>query len=234
MRDIIRKIMKLNKIMNDFEKHIAKKSLIEMAEEIEKMMLAGKKNEREKKLYYDLFKSYFEENGAVEYAEWQKKLKEMGSDTIVRRENPKEVLNVLENGQPLHIDNSADYGKYPNAAILGNDLTGLKIALAGGFEKIGEGSVAITVGFKPSGNLIIEDLPNGEFTNFKGNERRLTKIAEGDIPLEDIKFFLLRMPHDFFPEEEMTDFELEKSPAHIQRMYVLKNQENEKGPVSFN
>ena len=226
--------MKNMNISSTFEKPNKKKSVIEMAEEIEKIMLAGKKDEQEKKLYYDLFKNYFEKNGAVEYSEWQKKLKEMGGDTIVRRENPKEVLNVLENGQPLHIGTSVNHGKQPNAAILGNDLMGLKIALAGGFEKIGQGSVAITVGFKPSENLTLEDLPSGEFANFKEKDRRLTKIAEGDVPLKNIKFFLLRMPHDFFPEEEMTDFELEKNPAHIQRIYVPKNQANEKGPVSFN
>ena len=223
--------MKNMNISNTPENPPKKKSVIEIAEEIEKIMIAGKKDEQEKKLYYDIFKNYFENEMNLSTSS---KFEEMGSDTIVRRENPREVLNVLENGKPLHINISVDRGKQPNAAILGNDMMGLKIALAGGFEKIGEGSVAITVGFEPSENLTLEDLPAGEFANFRGEDRRLTKIAEGDVPLENIKFFLLRMPHDFFPEGEMTDFELEKNPAHIQRMYVPKNQANEKGPVSFN
>jgi len=221
-------------ILSTLENPPKKKNFIEIAEEIEKTILAGKKDEQEKKLYYDLFKNYFEEKGTVEYSEWQKELKKMGSNTIVRRENPGEVLNVLENGHPLHISTSINRGKQPNAAILGNDLTGLKIALAGGFEKIGKGSVAITVGFEQSENLTIEDLPAGKFPNFEEVDRRFTKIAEGYVPIENIKFWLLRWPRSFFPEDKMTDFELERNPAHIQRMYVPKNKANEKGPAIFN
>ena len=211
------------------------KSLIEKAEEIEKKLKANKEDELSKQLHYNLFKDNFEKNSAVEYAEWQKKLEEIARSgkIIVRRENFERILNVLEKKQSLQIHNSEDYGKQPNAAVLGNDLSGLKIALAGGFESIGDGSVVVTVGFKPSENLTLQDLPGSQFVNFQGGERQLTKIAEGEVPFKDIKFILLRMPRNFFPEEEMTDFELEKKPAHIQRMYEVKNHENEKGPDSY-
>lgn len=216
--------------MNDFEKTSPPKSLIEKAEEIEKKLKANRKDEFSKQLHYDLFKDNFEKNGAVESLNWQKKLEEIARSgkIIVRRENFEKILNVLEKKQSLQIHSSEDRGKQPNAAILGNDLSGLKIALAGGFESIGDGSVVVTVGFKPSENLMLQDLPASQFVNFQGGERHLTKIVEGEVPFKDIKFLLLRMPRDFFPEEEMTNFELEKKPAHIQRMYLIEDQENEK------
>lgn len=214
------------------------KSIVEIAEEIEKAMLAKKeKKEKDKKMYYELFKKYFEENGAVEYDEWQSKLGEIARKNgkiIVRRENPETFLTVFKNKKNLPIAFSAEHGKQPNSALLGNDLAGLRLALAGGFGKIGKGSVAITVGFEPSENLSIKDVPDGKFTNFSGSERSLVKIVQGDVPFEKMKFFLLRMPYGLFPESEMTEDELEKEPASIQRIFIPeKYQKKEKGPESI-
>lgn len=213
------------------------KNIIEIAEEIEKTMLAKKeKKEKDKKMYYELFKKYFEENGAVEYDEWQSKLGEIerkSGKIIVRRENPEAFLAVLKSKKSLPITTSAEHGKQPNAALLGNDLSGLRLALAGGFGKIGKGSAAITVGFEPSESLSIREIPDGKFTNFSGYERSLVKIAQGDVPFEKMKFFLLRMPYGLFPESEMTEDEQEKEPASIQRMFIPeKYQKKEKGPNS--
>lgn len=228
--------------MNNFEQPISQPNetsgLIAKAEEIERIILEGKrKDEKEKEAYYAYFKKQLEQLGAVEYEQWQEKLQEMedrDKELIVRREDPQKLFDALFLKSDLQIRPSTEHGIQPNAAMLGSDLSGLRVALAGGFGKVGKGSVVVTAGFTPSENFNVKNIPDDEFINFQGKDRRLAKMVDGKIPFEDIKFVLLRMPADFFPEDKMTDDELERESAHIQRMFVFEKTDNKKGPVVFN
>jgi len=201
------------------------------ADEIERLIMEDMgKNEEEKNSYYLLFRDYFLQNGAKEYAEWGTKLSEitrLESDLLVRRESPDKIASLVKNHEKLSIEFSK-YGVEPNAAMLGNDLAGLRIALAGGFGKVGKGSVAFTVGFKGTSNLNVESLPKDEYTHFQGQERILTKMVNGEVPFEDVRFILMRMPKSFFPEKYMTDEEQDNENAkHIQRMFVFEQKKKD-------
>ncbi|MDD5464153.1 MAG: hypothetical protein PHP62_03315 [Candidatus Moranbacteria bacterium] len=196
------------------------------ADEIERLIMEDtSQKEEEKNVYYSMFRDYFLENGAKEYIEWGVKLGEISkaeTGILVRRESPDKVANMVKKHESLSIKFST-YGVQPNAAVLGDDLSGLRIALAGGFGKVGKGSVVFTLGFKSSPSMQITNLPNGEYLQFQGKERMLTKMIAGEVPFENIRFILMRMPKSFFPEKYLTESESEREDTkHIQRMYVFE------------
>lgn len=206
---------------------VDQKSAMANLEAIEKTILESKnRDESEKEKYYNLLRELFEKNGAVEYENWQAKIREISREgnIIVRREAADMVEKILENKEKINLSFSRGQEPYPNSALLESDLEGLQIALAGGRGKVGKGSAVFTFGFKPANETKVSDLPKNKFPQFEGHKRIITKITEGNVPFENIKFILLRMPRSFFPENCLTEEETEKEAHHIQRIYIFENE----------
>lgn len=194
------------------------------ADEIERIIMADRNREQDKERYYEMFRDFFIANGAVEKKFWNDELHMIAhgnGNILVRRDNPENVMELLEGGKDFAV-HASQYGEQPNAALLGNDLHGLRIALAGGFGKVGRGSVAFTVGFNPSEGMQVADVPQTGYDHFEGLDRKLIKVVSGKTPRENVKFVLMRMPRSFFPEKYMTDSEIDhEDVGYIQRMYLL-------------
>lgn len=145
---------------------------------------------------------------------------------IVRREKPDNLFNALETGEPLSIRfNKNNHGgvAYPNAAEIGWDGSGLRVPYQWGFGKVGEGKVVMVVGFTPNTEHVLNaPLPPASYPNYTDPDiREKIRMVEGDIDMEnDLKFAIVRFPRKFFPENEMTEEELEQENVfHISRVY---------------
>lgn len=199
--------------------------ILEVAGKIELAIMRDREKEGNKEKFYELIRDYFLSHGAHEEKDWAKELSDLSyknKNILVRRENPKKIFQFLGGDEDFSVGFSDQYGKEPNAALLGNDMSGLRLALAGGFGKLGKGSAVFTVGFKPSPQMEVGDIPAGEYVNFSGSDRKLVKMVDGKTPPENVEFVLLRIPRTLFPEKHMTDWEIENEGTHsIQRMFVI-------------
>ncbi len=149
---------------------------------------------------------------------------------IVRRENPDELFNSLETGEPISIrfrKDEHDSVAYPNAAEIGWDGSGLRIPYQWGFGKVGKGKVVVVIGFTPNTESVINvPLPANSHPNYTDKKiREKIRMVEGDIDVkDDLKFAIVRFPRKFFPENEMTDEELEQiNVFHISRAYSFSD-----------
>jgi hypothetical protein len=149
---------------------------------------------------------------------------------IVRRETPKPLLNVLSKGERLQIRFDPEaHGKkaYPNAGVLGDDGFGLKIPFQRGFGKIdetegGQGKTVCIVGFMPGEGIRSKTIPRDEYPHYpNGRERGLIRMVEGEVPSEDIRFILLRIPRSHVPDDFLTDREEELDKQFISRVFVF-------------
>ena len=194
------------------------------ADEIERIIMADRNREKDKERYYEMFRDFFIANGAVEKQLWNDELHMIAHSNgkiLVRRDDPENVMGLFKGGKDFAV-HASRYGEQPNAALLGSDLHGLRIALAGGFGKIGRGSIAFTVGFNPSEGMRVADVPQAGYDHFEGLDRQLSKVVSGKTSNENVKFVLMRMPRSFFPEKYMTDSELDhEDVGYIQRIYLL-------------
>ena len=198
-------------------------------EKAEKKALAENSDEeKSKKELLEFIENFFAQNGLKEYDKWSEKMFEIGRENpslLVRREDPYSLLKLVNDKQSFQFKFKKEglYEKsYPNAAMLGDDLSGLKIASVAGFGKIGEGAIVFIAGFLKGSEIKVSDLPNGKFLNYSGRERKNAKILEGKINPSDLKFILMRMPKKIFPKTMMTDKEENSEQTHISRLFVVE------------
>lgn len=149
---------------------------------------------------------------------------------ILRREDPRELINALSHKRALHILFQRGDKPYPNAASAGFNLEGIEIPYTRGFGKIQEGAVVFITGFTPGKTLRVEGLSEnpGELSRFKGRTRTLIRSVSGDVPLPNLKFVILRMPRHYFPEDKLTEEEIEQEPFYINRVFTFPDKEERK------
>lgn len=173
----------------------------------------------------------FAENGE----EAIQRLARMHPGMIVRRESPKMLMNALSKGEDLeiHFDPNAHAGKaYPNAGVLGDDAFGLRIPFQRGFGKIdeaegGKGKTVCIVGFVPGKDIQSKPIPRDAYPHYReGRERTLIRMVEGDVPAEDIRFVLFRIPASHVPDDFLTHREQELEQKFISRVFVLNEVED--------
>jgi len=201
--------------------------IMQLMEEAEEAALKEPSNEEESKLkLLSFIEDFFKKNKMQEYAEWSDKMYALARENpsmMIRREDPTALVESFQKNKDLEIE-FMDKGEisepYPNAADLGSDLIGIKIAAIGGFGKVKNGAVVFMEGFIPSDDLEISRLPNDKFANFSGSERFHTKMVRGKIDKKNLKFVLLRLPRKIFPESMMTENELDSEQPHISRLFV--------------
>lgn len=164
------------------------------------------------------------------------RLARMHPGMIVRRESPKTLMNALSKGEDLEIrfDPAAHAGKaYPNAGVLGDDAFGLRIPYQRGFGMIdeaegGKGKTVCIIGFVPGKDVHAKSIPRGAYPQYReGRERGLIRMVEGDVPQEDIRFVLFRIPASHVPDDFLTHREQELEQKFISRVFVL-NEDEEK------
>lgn len=204
-------------------------SVLAKANIIEQMILEDRaRKEKEKEEYYELFRNFLIENGSEEIEDWEHKLHDLEAHNkhlLVRREAPERIMELFDHKHSLAIGANEQYGLQPNAAELGGDLQGLRVALAGGFGKVGKGSMAFTIGLDGHKAAHIQNIPSDQYPHFHGRDRQLAKIVQGTFSYEDVRFVLMRIAKDFFPEKYMTDKELDSEHMYVQRMFVPKRKE---------
>lgn len=148
---------------------------------------------------------------------------------IVRREDPQRLLSIIASKGALEIrfDTDAHGGRaYPNAGVLGGDAGGLRVPYQRGFgrlrsEENGAGCVVTVVGFEQSDSVTARSLPADEYLHYNNpTERPYVRMVEGTVSFESIKFVILLIPRSYFPEEMMTDSELNQDTPYISRLFT--------------
>jgi hypothetical protein len=132
---------------------------------------------------------------------------------LVRRENIETAMHGLLEEKDISI---YPKGLYPNVAWwdMAHGSEGLKNAFLEGRAHL-NGVVAV-LGFEPSATLAVvdqKDIPDeaGVFQGADGADldRRFVASAHGIVSHNDLRFAIFRFPYQYFPEDKMTDAEIE-------------------------
>lgn len=180
-----------------------------------------------------LVNEYFAEHGGKlepDFSRYINRMAALHPEMVVRREDPARLLHSLETGEPLAIrfrEDAHGGAAYPNAGTLGVDASGLRIPYQRGFGKIGDGKIVLVVGFLPDQmKMHAHPLPPGTYTHYNElGEREKIRMVEGDVdPNKDLRFVSIRFPREIFPEDQMTEDELDNEQVfHISRLYSFNN-----------
>lgn len=185
--------------------------------------------ERYKELCYQTYKdfsSFLIENGgefASDVNNVYKKYQDSYSDPlVVRREDPEKVAQLVD-GKDLDLSFDpkvvGDRGdKYANSAIWPygkNPVAGIRNAFLEGRGMAGP-MVTLTAIKADPDNTNIETPENAKM-KVGDIEREAVRIFSGNVSKEDLRFIILRIQKDFFPEENLTEQELKTNPKQIFR-----------------
>ena len=145
---------------------------------------------------------------------------------LVRLETISKIFDSLADNQPINL--GPHEKKYANAVI--PEKEGLRIAFAEG-EAPGPIRFAMgfdiksIMGFDPEGLQVSEiqlddNDPRDQVARFA-----YTRHVSGNLPPENIKTFVMRIPRKLFPPEKLTEIERGKLPPFIFRGGHLRNPE---------
>lgn len=193
-----------------------KPRLLELAESIE-----NADNEDEKRESINKFLDVFSETFHVKFSSDVTSLYRAMEDEglLVRLEALSLVMGDLLEHKPIHLGRKGE-GKYANVVIPKNE--GIKIAFS---EGLAPGPVRLIVGFDvrsaigfdPQG-LEVSDIDVSEFDPRDVNLRAaVCRHVEGDLPPENIKYLILRLPSHLVDEHHLLDKEIENAPEFIFR-----------------
>ncbi|HEY9586197.1 MAG TPA: hypothetical protein VJJ27_00965 [Candidatus Paceibacterota bacterium] len=139
---------------------------------------------------------------------------------LARVENLGRIIEALSSRKPIDIGGDDD--RYANAVV--PEKEGLQIAFAEG-DADAPGPIRLLIGFDfrsligfdPNG-LDIKPIAKGEF-DLRNQALRggLCRHVSGELRVEMIREFVLRIPTKFFPEIALTDVELGDKPRFIFR-----------------
>ena len=135
---------------------------------------------------------------------------------IVRRESPEKLIDAILHDKDIEIGfDPAKFGdKYLNCAVWAHgEDAGMRNAFLEGFSRM-KGIVMIEA-FKPNPDMKVEELSKAIkfLPGAKGTEvidRTRCRAAEGRIHPEDMRFVILQVEVQHFPEDQLTEKELER------------------------
>jgi hypothetical protein len=136
-------------------------------------------------------------------------------DFIVRREDPRQVFELLSKAGSYNIDYVGD-DPYSNCAVWNprtSGKAGLENAYAEGLTELNH--VVTIVGFRPHETDSLLQLPDAQ-RNFHGLERQYVRSFKGTVDTESIVFINLRIPAHLLPESELTEDELDMLFAYTE------------------
>lgn len=163
--------------------------------------------------------SFFEDSlknvGFAELSDISTGYKELGGkDLIVRREDPRKVLSIL-NGESYEVG-FADV-RYSNCVEWKPDLhgaRGITNAYLEGYTSLN--SVVTVIGFEKNNSQDIERLPDAS-GNFYGLDRDLVRSFKGEIHPENVAFIALRAPAHMLDEALLTDDEIDRLDDYLEK-----------------
>ncbi len=166
---------------------------------------------------YSLIKIKFLEEGGVFYDDINEFYDNLRGDFIVRMESPERLIHSVARHEDLEIRPKKDY---PNAVEWRSNYgsVGLRDAFLEGTGMLG-GMVTV-FGFREGEDIEVSDVEERE-KNVFGRERGFVRIAKGVVHPEDMQFIVLRLPVDFFPEDEITLQEKKDIQKHGQS-YIFR------------
>ena len=83
------------------------------------------------------------------------------------------------------------------------------------------------VGFLPGPDLRIERLGQDEYPHYRNQpERSMIRMIEGEVPLDNLRFLLLRFPKVQIPEDFLTDDELDDDELLFANRVFLFNEKD--------
>ncbi len=129
---------------------------------------------------------------------------------IVRRENPESLIKSLETDSPIGIEFSGNT-PYANCVVWNPELDrehGLNTAFLEGQGHLH--NIVVVYGFKKPSDLYLEKIAANPSESYGTIDRSHVRAAAGFVPVENIKFVVMRTPISAFPKERMTDDELDK------------------------
>jgi hypothetical protein len=182
-----------------------------------------------KELCYKIYKdisSFFIENGgefASDVNNIYRKYQDSYSDPlVVRREDPEKVAQLVDGKEldlifdPKVVGDRGD--KYANSAIwpYGKDpVAGIRNAFLEGRGMAGPIVTLTAIKANPDNTNI--EIPQNAKLNVGNIEREAVRIFSGNVSKEDLKFIILRIQKDFFPEENLSEQEIKTNPKQIFR-----------------
>lgn len=145
------------------------------------------------------------------------------TNVLVRKENVETFLEHLGHDAALPVGKKLldeEIGTHANAAILGSQAEGLRLAFEEGFDKSVGGKMSIVVCFD-SHDLEIRGISSDSTTSLnKPDTVSLMRSIRGDISLDDIRFIAIRWPKRVFPENLMTEDEIDSDGQFIIRYFT--------------
>lgn len=147
-------------------------------------------------------------HGGVEYKNVSEMYAALRNEALlVRREDPQRVVEAIVDEKPIVIG-FPEGERYSNAALWEGTrgARGLDNAFLEGYGH--SNSVVTVVGFRTSEGLDVQVLPDAS-REFVGIDRTNVRSIQGKIHPEDILFVSMRTPIFAFPEDEMTEGELD-------------------------
>ncbi|MBP9748998.1 hypothetical protein KBD18_02210 [Patescibacteria group bacterium] len=170
------------------------------------------KNEKKEKaaLFYETLITSLKKQGGIPYTDVGDLYRELKNETcIVRREDPKKILETFGEGKELSIARQQeDRVPYANAVEWKLEYGDRGISAAF-LEGHGDAFGIVTiVAFERGVDLDVERVPSSQrATNM---DHQLMRTISGSIHPQDVRFVIIRIPIDRFPVEEMTEAEREK------------------------
>jgi hypothetical protein len=177
--------------------------------------------------------------GVEEYTDISEMYKGMPSEQlVVRRENPESLLAALKEQQPIHIQFVGDT-PYANAVVWNPKIDGSKGMDTALLEGNGQlNGVVLAYGFEQPDGFYLEQRPESK-EQLGGIDRSRVRTAAGFVPYDSVRFVTVRIPILGFPEDMMTEDELDRlweiteqnekdrKPAFIYRGYLFTEQKEE-------
>lgn len=161
--------------------------------------------------------------GAKEYTDTTSLARALqDNELIVRREDPDSVMHLLEKKVPLAVAPYADGVRYANCAVWDiRSPAGLNNAFLEGYAA--KHYVVAVMGFTQTPDMDILKLDESADL-FAGMDRTKVRSFGGEITPDNVRFVLLRVPLEALQESQMTDAEIERYDAQLEKRAAGKNE----------
>lgn len=169
-----------------------------------------------------------------EYADITSMYHALPSETlVVRRENPEQLMHMLESGEPLNLQFVGGL-PYANSVVWNPKADGSRGIDNAFLEGYGHLDGVVTVyGFRKPDDFYLEQHPESTQV-FGGIERSRVRSAAGFVPRDAIRFITVRIPLRYFPESLMSEEEKDllweyenegrTGPAFVYRGFLTKEE----------
>jgi len=164
---------------------------------------------------FTFFRDMLTVNGFTEYKSMNQAYSTLpGSELIVRREDPRNVLKLFGDEAKYDVGFAGD-DRYSNCVEWNPQRDGtrnISNAYLEGFTNLN--SVVTVVGLERRTDDDLVQLEDAT-ANFYGLERQGVRSFRGTVDQERVKFINLRIPGHLLPESELTDDELDRVADYL-------------------